>query len=75
MLPVHVRYGWRYRMSRGSGAVVLTVISLLALSGYGLYYLVDDDLRAWTSLTHWITGLAAIAVLSLHVLLARRARG
>ncbi len=72
VLPAHAQYGWRHRMNRGTGITVLVVASLLALSGYGLYYLVDDQWRTWTSLLHWIVGLAAIAVLGLHVFLGKR---
>ena len=74
VLPVHVRYGWRHRMNRGSGVPVLAAAGLLTLTGYGLYYLVDDDLRAWTSLIHWITGLSAIALLTVHALLGKKRR-
>ena len=74
VLPVHVRYGWRHHMNRVSGALVLGVAGLLALSGYGLYYLVDDDLREWTSIAHWIAGLAAIILLLTHVVLGKRRR-
>lgn len=74
VLPVHVRYGWRHRMNRGSGVPVLAAAGLLTLTGYGLYYLVDDDLRDWTSLVHWLVGLAAIVLLILHSLLGKRQR-
>ncbi len=72
LLPAHVVYGWRHRMNRGSGIPMLAAAALLGLSGYGLYYLVDDRLRSWTSTLHWIVGLAATALLALHSLLGKR---
>jgi hypothetical protein len=72
LLPVHAVYGWRHRMNRGTGVVMLAVAGVLTLSGYGLYYLVDDQWRARTSLLHWIVGLLGVALLALHVVRGRR---
>ncbi|HTY92838.1 MAG TPA: hypothetical protein VMC02_03050 [Steroidobacteraceae bacterium] len=72
VMPVHMLYGWRRRMNRGSGIALLLLLGLLALSGYGLYYLVNDEWRAWTGVVHWITGLAAVGLLGLHALLGKR---
>lgn len=68
LLPVHVVYGWRQRMNRGTGIPVLAMVAVLILTGYGLYYLVDEDWRAWTSIVHWAIGLLATALLGLHAL-------
>jgi hypothetical protein len=73
VLPAHVSYGWRLRMNRGTGIPVLAIAGLLTLSGYGLYYLADDDWRSWTSALHWIVGLAAVALVALHAVLGKRA--
>ena len=73
VMPVHVVYGWRHRMNRATGIPVLAVAGLLALSGYGLYYLVDDRWRAWTSILHWTAGLLATALLALHAVLGKQA--
>jgi hypothetical protein len=73
VLPAHVVYGWRHRMNLGTGIAVLATAALLILSGYGLYYLVDDQWRAWTSSSHWILGLFAIALVALHALRGKRA--
>ncbi len=45
---------------------------MLALSGYGLYYLVDDRQRAVTSALHWVVGLTAGVALTVHVVLGKR---
>jgi uncharacterized membrane protein YfcA len=72
VLPAHAVYGWRHRMNRATGIPVLVVAALLAVSGYGLYYLVDDQWRSWTSLLHWVVGLVATALLALHAVLGKR---
>jgi hypothetical protein len=72
VLPTHVRYGWRHRMNLRTGISVLVVALVLALTGYGLYYLVDDDWRAWTSIGHWVGGLLGTALLAIHAALGKR---
>lgn len=74
LLPGHVADGWRRRTNRGSGSVMIGVVSLLGLTGYGLYYLGDDTVRAWVSALHWAVGLASAAALLTHVVLGRRTR-
>jgi cation transport ATPase len=72
LLPGHVVQNWRQRVNRYSGLAVVIVVGLLALSGYGLYYLVDDRQRAVASALHWTVGLVASAALVLHVILGKR---
>lgn len=72
LLPGHIVQNWRQRANRYSGLTMVIVVSLLALSGYGLYYLVDDQQRTVTSALHWVTGLVACAALLLHVVLGKR---
>jgi hypothetical protein len=73
LLPAHVVYGWRHRMNLGTGIPVLGVMGLLTLTGYGLYYLVADDWRSWTSTVHWVVGLLAIALVGLHAIRGKQA--
>ena len=72
LLPGHVVQNWRQRLNRYSGLTMLIVVTVQALTGYGLYYLVDERQRAVTSALHWIIGLAAAAVLVLHIVLGKR---
>lgn len=72
LMPGHVVQNWRQRINRYSGVAVVIVVALLALSGYGLYYVVDDRQRALISVMHWVVGLAASGVLVLHVLMGKR---
>ena len=72
LLPGHVVQNWRRRVNRYSGLAVVLVVAVLAFSGYGLYYIVDDPQRALTGLIHWAVGVAASGVLALHVVLGKR---
>lgn len=74
LLPEHVLYGWRHRLNRISGVLVISVVALLTLTGYGLYYASGDSLRAWISLAHWSIGLLATALLIWHIVRGRALR-
>jgi tellurite resistance protein TehA-like permease len=71
MLPQHVRLGWNAGTRRASGGSMVATLVLLALTGYGLYYLVDETQRSWVSVTHWGIGLALLAVALIHVFYRR----
>ena len=70
---LHAPAGWRERRNRWSGAVVATALTVLALTGFLLYYLGDEQARAFASLLHWTVGFGAAALLGLHVWLGVRA--
>lgn len=72
LLPGHVVPNWRQRRNRYTGLSVVIFIALLAVTGYGLYYLVDDRQRAISSAGHWVLGLLGCAALLLHVVLGKR---
>jgi hypothetical protein len=72
LLPGHVRRAWHARKNRANGAFFLTVVTLLTLSGYALYYMSSEAGRAATSRFHLWLGLAAPALLIWHVRLGRR---
>jgi hypothetical protein len=74
VLPGHVLHGWRHHRNRVSGTTLVTVISMLASSGYGLYYIVDDDQRSWVSIIHWVVGLLSVAAIVIHAVLGKRAQ-
>lgn len=73
LLPGHVRRAWLARKNRGNGAFFLTVIALLTLSGYALYYLGDETWRKATNLFHLWLGLVAPALLFWHSRAGRNA--
>jgi len=59
---------------RSSGLTIVSVIALLAATGYLLYYAGDDAWRDAARLLHWIAGLALAVPLLIHVVGVRRSR-
>jgi len=72
LLPRHVKQGWRQGLNLGSGLPLLVATALLILTGYGLYYIVSDEVRDWVSVIHWGLGLAGVATVALHAVLGRQ---
>ncbi len=64
--PGHVIRGWKAGLKRRTGGTLFGFTAWLALTGLALYYIGDATLRSWTSLAHWIAGLAAILPFLLH---------
>jgi hypothetical protein len=54
----HIAKGWATGRKRWSGGLVVVTLASLILSGYLLYYVGREDVRAITSLLHWVLGLA-----------------
>jgi hypothetical protein len=74
VLAVHVREGWRQRLNRMSGIVLLLVTSLLIVTAAGLYYAGSDILRNLASVIHIGVGLGLPLAGAAHIVLGRRAR-
>ncbi len=74
-LLVHVRRGLLLKRNRVLGLSLLSVAFFLVLTGWGLYYFGDENLRKITSLAHWIIGLALPFLLILHILVGRKIIG
>ena len=73
VLAGHVRRGWHAGKNRKNGIFFLSVTALLTLSGYALYYVADENWRALAAKFHWWLGIAAPALLILHIRLGQRA--
>ncbi len=73
LLPVHVRRGWHHRRNLPLGIALSSVVLLLTLSGYALYYFGSEDARPWISLFHWGIGIAGPLVLVWHIASGRSA--
>jgi hypothetical protein len=73
LFPGHIARAWRSRLNRRSGLLMLGLVLVLVLSGYGLYYLGDEDTRPWISSVHWIAGIMTTAGMALHIRLGQRA--
>jgi cation transport ATPase len=72
MLPIHIRRAWQLRRNYRTGGVMLSVVTVLVITGYGLYYASGENLRIWISAVHWGIGLFGMAALILHVLIGKR---
>ena len=63
---VHIVPGWTAGERRRSGAVMLGLALWLVLSGYLLYYVGQEQVRAITGLLHWSVGLLIPIILFAH---------
>ncbi|HEX5864584.1 MAG TPA: hypothetical protein VF014_10095 [Casimicrobiaceae bacterium] len=70
----HMRRGWSLARNRASGSVVIAVFGVLVVTGYALYYWVDDATRPPVSVLHWLLGLGLAPVVTVHILAGRRSR-
>jgi len=70
---VHIGAGWSSGQRRWSGGVTLGALVCLIGTGYLLYYLGDDRLRADASVLHWALGLALPVAFLIHRLARSRA--
>lgn len=68
----HVVAGWSTGRHRFSGGGAVGLLVALVLSGYLLYYLIDDKWRYWASIAHWGLGLGLPLVFAVHILQGRR---
>ena len=67
MVLYHIPPGWRKKRQRPSGVLLLAVCGFLILTGWGLYYAGNDQLREVTSAIHSILGFLLPAIIFLHV--------
>lgn len=74
LLPLHVKFAWRAHRNRFNGIFFISLVSLLILTGYGLYYIGNERFRSWTSWTHLLVGLAFPVLLILHIWRGRVSR-
>lgn len=74
LLPTHMKFAWRAGRNLRSGLTLITVFGFIVLTGYGLYYVGGEQLRAWTSTAHLWVGLLLPVVLGVHVWRGKRSR-
>src|SRR5258706_9306949 len=65
-VALHMPAGWREGKNRASGAILAASLLVLAITGYGLYYLGDETTRGVFSIGHWLLGFAALPALAMH---------
>jgi hypothetical protein len=74
LLPGHVAGALRAGENLRSGLSMLGLAVFLTATGYGLYYVGDENVRSWISALHWLAGLAAGVALPLHLWFGKRRR-
>lgn len=62
----HALDGWRMARRRPSGAAIFLVTAVLVASGFALFFLTGDGVRAIVIAVHEMLGVAAIAAALLH---------
>jgi hypothetical protein len=72
LLPLHVRHGLRQRKNRGTGIALLFALPVLILSGWGIYYLSNEDVARWTSELHVLIALPISVLVGWHAWRAHR---
>lgn len=58
VIPGHVTRAWAMRRNIVTGVSILSFMIFLSGTGYFLYYLSDEQIRAVTAVSHWGLGLA-----------------
>ena len=71
LLPVHIRRAWSIRRNIALGIALVTIMLLLTVTGYLLYYAGGEDARPVISAVHWVLGLVVPALLAWHILSGR----
>ena len=67
LIPVHIRRGWSAKLNRPNGVLFITLILILILSGYELYYTGSENLRDLSHWAHIIFGVLSPVFLAWHI--------
>ena len=74
LLASHVSVAWPVRRMRPLGVALVSSLSLLMLSAYGLYYLGDENLRPIVTYAHAATGACLPFLLAAHLIQGQKRR-
>jgi hypothetical protein len=74
VLPVHVKRAWHAGRNRLSGSLLMVAISVLIITGYGLYYIGHELSREVMLWTHLVLGCGEPILFVTHLLLGRKTR-
>ncbi|MGD9842753.1 MAG: hypothetical protein AB7F79_11110 [Steroidobacteraceae bacterium] len=74
LLPIHVRHGLRQKKNKRTGISLLSIFFVLILTGWGIYYMADEQWSLWASLLHVLTSVLVILCLTIHVIMAKKVR-
>jgi hypothetical protein len=72
LLNSHIRRAIKARRNLVSGWSMVAILLLLTVSGYGLYYLADEETRPIWSIFHWVVGLVLPLTVITHIALGRK---
>lgn len=75
LLGTHVKSAWRANRNPLNGVLLLTVLGILTVTGYALYYAGNELLRTWSSWIHLGIGLLLPIALLIHIVVGRKSRG
>ena len=74
LIPTHMRLGWKQHRNRRSGIIIASTCMILVVSGYGLYYLGNEQWRSIASWMHSALGVGFPLILLIHILMGRGKR-
>lgn len=74
LLLSHMLRAWRARRNRRTGMLLVITFGILISTGYALYYVGNEQLRAWASWGHLWVGLALPLIVALHVWRGKQSR-
>ncbi|MDM3870486.1 hypothetical protein QSV34_03850 [Porticoccus sp. W117] len=68
----HVAHTWPAKKRHPMGVAMAIVVALMVISAWLLYYLANEDVRAWVANIHASLGLLLPVLLAIHIQRARR---
>lgn len=74
LMNSHIRRALRAGRNLVSGWMMLVTMTLLTLTGFGLYYVAGESDRLLWSRIHWIVGFGLGALIVVHVLAGQASR-
>jgi hypothetical protein len=74
LAPQHVKWAWKGRLNRSTGALMVVTQTLLVVTGYVLYYAGGEESRVVASDIHIAIGIGVPLILAWHVVEGRRRR-
>ncbi len=74
LIPAHMQRGWKQRRNLFAASILIGLCVVMILSGYGLYYCGDDQLRSWVSGVHSAAGCLLPFILLWHIVSGRKSQ-
>jgi len=74
IIATHIPMTWKLQRLRKLGLTMAAAIGLQIVSAYFLYYLANEDWRAWVANSHAALGVSLPLLLASHIVVGRRSR-